>query len=494
MALIVPQFNKNDDEATFKAKIKDLVEFWNGDGATSTATNWGHIRALLNASAIGSSPLINNNQRGSLVYDALVAKNQSPIGGGSGILLDFSNDYSFLRNDNGIAVGNINDVITFTRPTGGTYFDATGVLRNASNNQWRYDHDPATGEPIGVLIEQARTNYIVGSTQPGGSNGLWSLNGASVTLNAATAPDGTMTATLIRENNAFSSHRLQTNMDEHLNAFTTVYNSVFVKKAPGSARNFAYVWTNPNHDIRSFTYIDLTTGELSGSGGTGDWAVDRSYAGNGWWRVYLKGRASGGSPIQLAVSISPESGVSSYQGDGTSGILVWGYQQERGMFHTSYIPTTTATATRSKDNLVVNQANWIGPEGTLSIDAQAINGSLNLNSQTITQMDSGNNINRIIQTATSSNVSQQTFANGAQVAFQYVDGNAYERFRFASTYSSDGIISALNGTLSPYSSFANPPTGLNRLSIGNSLNGWAQKVRYVSRRLTDSELQEETEL
>ena len=48
----------------------------------------------------------------------------------------------------------------YTAPYSGTYFDSTGTLRNAPANTPRLDYDPSTSEPRGVLIEEARTNYV----------------------------------------------------------------------------------------------------------------------------------------------------------------------------------------------------------------------------------------------------------------------------------------------------------------------------------------------
>ena len=41
--------------------------------------------------------------------------------------------------------------------------------------------------------------------------------------------------------------------------------------------------------------------------------------------------------------------IPSYQGDGTSGIYIWGAQLEEGSYATSYIPTNGGTATRLAD-------------------------------------------------------------------------------------------------------------------------------------------------
>jgi len=55
------------------------------------------------------------------------------------------------------------DILTATRSTTGTYFDASGVMREAAINEMRFDHDPVTGESLGLLLEGARTNLVLNS-------------------------------------------------------------------------------------------------------------------------------------------------------------------------------------------------------------------------------------------------------------------------------------------------------------------------------------------
>jgi hypothetical protein len=55
------------------------------------------------------------------------------------------------------------NLITFTRSGNATYFDADGVIQTAGTNTARFDHDPATGESLGLLIEEQRQNLLLNS-------------------------------------------------------------------------------------------------------------------------------------------------------------------------------------------------------------------------------------------------------------------------------------------------------------------------------------------
>jgi hypothetical protein len=68
------------------------------------------------------------------------------------------------------------NLITYTRAGDATFFDANGTIQTAGANTPRFDHDPATGESLGLLIEEARTNLLLNSE---------TLSTQSVTVTAA---------------------------------------------------------------------------------------------------------------------------------------------------------------------------------------------------------------------------------------------------------------------------------------------------------------------
>ena len=54
-------------------------------------------------------------------------------------------------------------LVTFTRASSGTFVGSNGVLQTATNDVARFDHNPTTGESLGLLVEEARTNLLLNS-------------------------------------------------------------------------------------------------------------------------------------------------------------------------------------------------------------------------------------------------------------------------------------------------------------------------------------------
>lgn len=60
--------------------------------------------------------------------------------------------------------------VDFARSSSATHFDANGNLQTVSANVPRIDHDPFTGEVLGLLIEESRVNRILNSDAPSTQN------------------------------------------------------------------------------------------------------------------------------------------------------------------------------------------------------------------------------------------------------------------------------------------------------------------------------------
>jgi hypothetical protein len=80
--------------------------------------------------------------------------------------------------------------VTFTRASSATFIDSAGTLQTAAVDVPRFDHNPTTGESLGLLVEEQRTNLLLNS-------GTLSTQSATVTAVAHTLHfTGTGTITL----------------------------------------------------------------------------------------------------------------------------------------------------------------------------------------------------------------------------------------------------------------------------------------------------------
>ena len=244
--------------------------------------------------------------------------------------------------------------ITYTRASTGTFVGSNGLIQSAAVNQARFEHNPLTGESLGLLVEEARTNLFMNSIdflEPGpNADHRWSKYGTSIVANTAIAPDGTLTASKIVATATTEQHRI----GRPKGLVSPAWSSIFLKAAEYTICDL--------YDLNIDTgfRIDLTTGALSESPAfVGKFRADQygvNAIGNGWYRVLI-GRSFSDGTVNNQLSVYPN-GAQNYTGDGTSGILAWGAQLEAGAFVTSYIPTPSATVTRSADVASVATGNF----------------------------------------------------------------------------------------------------------------------------------------
>lgn len=240
------------------------------------------------------------------------------------------------------------NLLTFTRASTGTYFDSTGTLQTAAVDEPRFDHDPVTGEPLGLLIEEQRTNLLLWSEDF--DNAAWTKTSVTVSANVRTAPDGTATADkLIVDNGAatVSAYLIQSGVSKSANAVLT---TSFIAEAGEFDRALLLVQDSGTSANRVTLTVSLTDGSVISALSFGTYTVqdyDVKPLSGGRFRISLTVQT--GSETTSAVRIYAQDSVAT-TGDGNSGIYIWGAQLEQGSFPTSYIRTEGAQVTRLADN------------------------------------------------------------------------------------------------------------------------------------------------
>jgi hypothetical protein len=158
----------------------------------------------------------------------------------------------------------------------------------------------------------------------------------TTTNNAAVAPDNTSTASSVVPTTSSAIHRLY-NTGSAINVINgiTYTSSVYAK-----ANGYRYLYLNQSSAFNAGATFDLQAGTvLNGASGTSSIVS----VGNGWYRCIITGTATSSQSASLYWSINNAYVVSdtTFAGDGTSGLYMWGVQVELGSVANTYVPTTT---------------------------------------------------------------------------------------------------------------------------------------------------------
>lgn len=395
---------------------------------------------------------------------------------------------------------------TFTRASTGTYFDGQGILKSAAVNGPRFDHvfNGTSWISRGLLVEEQRTNLQLASSDLGNGS-YWSTLNMSISANSGNAPDGTATADFLVPSAGTGTKYIYSNPTPYTKtAGANNAVSIFAKSS-----DFQYI-TIQALDNGSGAYIhagfDLLNG-IVGSSATGGVATFVSSSiqnvGNGWYRCVVVGSSSG-TQGRIAIGVGGNATLTS-TGDGVKGAFIWGVQAEDNVsFSTSYIPTTSASATRSADVCQITGSDfsgfWNGTEGSFAVelDLGAPVTGITYYPFYFGASDTATNTKRLfyfsdIPPGTSSlYVSDGTTTS--KLTTSNIPGNS-TTFKAAMCYKADDFAISLNGA-AVVTDLSQPiPTGLDRLQIGsnpsaNNFNGHIARLRYFPIRLTNAKLQE----
>ena len=181
-----------------------------------------------------------------------------------------------------------------------------------------------------LLLEPQRTNLFTYSEQF--DNADWTKTNATITANSTTSPDGTQNADTLTPTTTNGVHRIQQDKATVSQVFTQ---SIFAK-----ANGYNFIAVENGGEI---AYFNISTGVV-GTVSAGTASIQNM--GNGWYRCIFTATAVN---TKSYFYVANADNSISFAGDATSGIFVWGCQFESGSYATSYISTTSASATRVAD-------------------------------------------------------------------------------------------------------------------------------------------------
>jgi hypothetical protein len=362
-------------------------------------------------------------------------------------------DLCFADKKDLICASSSRQLVTFARASSGTYTDSAGVLRTAATDVPRFDHNPLTGESPGLLVEEQRTNLLIRSEEF--DNAPWNPQSAAptVTANTAISPSGTLTADTITF--AAADSRIQGDQIP-VTAGVSYTFSVYVK-AVGVSLNKCRLafFDGAQQNSADFTVSNLTWTRISNTFVAASTALARFQ-------------------IRNATDVLANS------------LFFWGAQLEAGATASSYIPTTTAAATRNADVAQITGTNFSSwyrqDEGT--VYAEYIIPAL-IADGTVTSFDDGTANNRWQQRFTTAGQRYRLVSGGVSLVDDIGAGvplvNATNKV--AHTIRSGDQRYAANGALNTNVLTASPLPAVTQLQLGAGASA-GNAGRIIIRRLT----------
>jgi hypothetical protein len=370
---------------------------------------------------------------------------------------------------------------TTTRDSIATRVNKEGLIEVVGNDVPRIDY---TDSSDGVLLlENSATNLITQSQAF--DNSYWTKTDSNVTSNSVISPDGTLNADKLVENTQNTAHIA------FASPTITLGNNTFSVFAKAAERRVLGIEFPSNGILVSFDLIDGVF--VNQQANPDNFSITPFL--NGWYRIDITENLTSNSVV--ALSLRDENGNRTYQGDGTSGVYIWGAMLEQGSYSTSYIPTFGSTVQRAAETAsgAGNSEVFNDSEGVLFADSATLVEGEDVR---IIGLSDGSTNNRISITYHSTENRIQIYGskNGTIFDLEYLNAIKTDYNKVAVKYNSSSVDFYYNGflvdTVVPSGMFdSNILNSLNfdRIDNGNPFYGKTKEIGYYDTALTDEELE-----
>jgi hypothetical protein len=345
----------------------------------------------------------------------------------------------------------------------------------------RFDHDPATGESLGLLIEESRTNLLTYSEQFDQS--------AWVRLTGGSAPSLTLTPNYSAGPNGVSGSAFR--LQASISGVDSSSYAIVQQQVAGTQNETGSLYLKSNTGSNQTVYFRSVANDQTNTViATTEWTRVSQYATvnlDPTVSVGVRGSATGASSIDISI---------------------WGAQLEAGAFPTSYIPTSGSTVTRAADVASItgtNFSSWYNQsEGSFFLHERNSYGSF-LNLRFELNQNSSPNSNAIAFAVTygngtrmSSRDSNATGSVDKTLVNVWTQGGSH-KYAYGLEENNFSVVSGVNSATDTSGTF--PPNldslsfGANARSTSLSNNGGTfsiSRLTYYPYRLADATLQEIT--
>ncbi len=405
--------------------------------------------------------------------------------------LDFIKDEHRIYEGMGVGFNlkPIAGVMAFTR-TGGAVAHGPTLMESVADNVMRVAYQ--RGVKLGGLVEPQSTNLITYSEDL--SNASWPKTRAAVEVLAGASPRGNPAYKIVPSTEEAAHYIARgytpTGSGSHVLSFyakSAGYTGVgvYLKGVPAVAGS-----------------VDLSSGAIR-AGSSGD--ITANDMGDGWWRISITTPVASGVMVDIQIRALPNGGMEwtdPYQGNGSSGIRVWGIQLEAASTATSYTATVGAQVTRSRELLRRDLSSGLLSRSQSVVFVGRKQMGITNVFWSIDDGAAGDWV--LLESDTSGSlIRAKVFVAGAEVA--RVNGPSINtpalRFKAAVAYdnASKRLSLAVNGVLYPASVGTSALSNtINRLSVGCAAGGFGhggqpiEQFAVIPSVLTDAELIEVT--